>query len=255
MGLVFVMKDNLRLLVLFIGLFAYGSVLVFGLEAQEEEDEGDLVEQIKVLNEEIQGLSSDETEAYLSAIKDSSCKDNATVLHNQFMDILAQYKPFQVTWENYDPVKNFKVDPENEDEQESLLEAMEKTAGELEGLLAQIKDNLKNCTPVQYNFKTYKHITYPVYTYSYPEYSSYYRPLLYGAGAWGLWSGVNAFHGWGGYHRWRGWHRGWWHRHGWNRHHGWRRHHGWHGHHGRRGGHHGGRHGGHRGGHHGGHHR
>lgn len=198
-----------KFLVLFLGLSIFGLTPTFALEDDEADygpsasGTGDLTAQVMALNGEIKALVVEEKKFLVSGVVDSSCLDNLTILHNQFGDILVHYKPFEVKWATYNPIKNFKVAPGNADELSALLVAMQDTYNQLEVVFVQMQ-NLTDCSvPIVYDTTTYVYPEYPVYYYSYPDYSSYYYPLLFGIGAWGLWNGW----GWNNWHNWHDGHR------------------------------------------------
>ncbi|PWU05285.1 MAG: hypothetical protein C5B43_03620, partial [Verrucomicrobia bacterium] len=208
-------------------LLSLGGVGIFTPIYALEEDNG-LVQQIDRLSDEIESIETAEIALYNQGIEyvDANPELTSTCLEDldkNFSGLLFQFKPDIVSWDDFDPIKNFKIAQNDTTSMQQLLQKMEDTKKDLNAILAQVqvivqnyKQGIDPCAVPDYSYTPitteYNYVisdyTYPEYNYEYltyyPDYDygygyDYGYPWVWGVGGLGLgwWAGWNWWNHWG----------------------------------------------------------
>lgn len=171
-------------------LCSLGFVLVASMPVFAKSKDGTnvLIEKITNLNEDIREISNDQSRNYRDAVRSgtrSSSRTDVNNLNREFQEVLSQYKPSEMSWADFDPVKYYKIDTKDKEALTAFIDDTTDIKSTLEYLVSQMnqpdnerivnKDTIiyDNSNGYNYNYRKYRKV-YPQNYYYYYEYPQRY---------------------------------------------------------------------------------
>lgn len=166
--------NKLNKYILFLCSLGFALLVSMPVFAKSEDGTSGLIEKITQINNEIQQLNKTEVRTYRDVVKSmsgSSSRRDVSDLHRQFKDVMDDYKPNEISWGDFNPIKYHKIDKKDEGALSSLMEDMNDTKSTLSSLLSEMNkfggemEDEENM-PMRGNSGG---SSYRIYRYSYPR--------------------------------------------------------------------------------------
>lgn len=192
--------------IIYMFLLGFAILANTSLYAESDVGAGGLVEKLGDINQDIRKISEFQSKSYKGAVKAMSKTSlryqnyaaEVNDLNRQFSDIVDQYKPEIISWEDFKPIEYYQIDKNDKEALEVFIDEISETRDNLKNLQSEMKELVQDIRSDNSSYEkpyvkkkrtTYYYSTprvyynYPSYRYVYPrsDRSYYYGyPYIYG---------------------------------------------------------------------------